>query len=200
MLKKIVLASATAAIALVAVADFSETAEARSTTPLAQSKTLQLQPATPEPEKPKRRSAAPAPSAPNQQGTNKFAPAPFVDLYGEPYYPATLEGMPGHYYCMFLAGNDTVSRAVQVRVRNQGNAPAGPVRVVFEFAGGGKPVRQTMNVGTGAGGYIFEALIPASAWQNNVAPFTIRIDHPNKVAETNEHNNVIESFCAGPAG
>jgi hypothetical protein len=200
MLKNLILASATAVVALAAITEFTETAEARSAAPLAQSLQLKQPGADPQPDpRPGRRPSSSLPSGPQHQGPANLAPKPFVDLYGLPYYPATYEGLPGHYYCSFLAGNDKVSKAVQVKVRNQGTKVAGNVQVVFEF-NGGKTVKQTLPMNNLNASYIFEANIPASAWQNNSASFTIRIDHPNKVAESNEGNNVINSFCMGPEG
>lgn len=200
MLKNLILASATAAVALAAAAEFTDTAEARSAAPLAQSMQLKQPGVDPQPDpRPTRQPSTSVPTGPQHQGPANLAPKPFVDLYGQPYYPASYEGLPGHYYCSFLAGNDKVSKAVQVKVRNQGNKVAGNVQVVFEF-NGGKTVKQTLPMNVLNASYIFEAKIPASAWQNNSASFTIRIDHPNKVAESNEGNNVITSFCMGPEG
>ena len=200
MFKNLILASATAVVALAATTEFTETAEARSAAPLAQSMQLKQPGADPQPDpRPGRQPSSSVPTGPQHQGPANLAPKPFVDLYGQPYYPATYEGLPGHYYCSFLAGNDKVSKAVQVKVRNQGTKVAGNVQVVFEF-NGGKTVKQTLPMNNLNASYIFEANIPASAWQNNSAAFTIRIDHPNKVAESNEGNNVINSFCMGPEG
>jgi len=203
MLKNLVLATA-AAVTLAAAADLSggtlsviQGAEARSAAPLAQ--TRQLKPATPEPAKPSRSPSTGVPLGPKHQGPTDLATKPFVDLYGQPYYPASYEGLPGHYYCSFLAGNDKVSKAVQVKVRNQGTKVAGPVQVTFQFAAG-QQVQQTLPMNNLNASYIFEAVIPAAAWQNNAAAFTIRIDHPNQIAETNEGNNTINSFCMGPEG
>ncbi|MGF1628455.1 MAG: CARDB domain-containing protein [Kiloniellaceae bacterium] len=196
MFKKLILASATAAFALTLAGPGvtgASIAEAKASVQLAQ--TQQLKPATREPGPTHTPKATPG----VPQGSTRLAPNPFVDLYGQPYYPAIHEGLPGHYYCSFLAGGDTVSKAVQVKVRNQGTKVAGPVQVVFEFAGG-KRVAQTLPMNNLNASYIFEAVIPASAWQNNTASFTIRIDHPNKVAESNENNNTISSYCMGPQG
>jgi hypothetical protein len=192
MFKNLILASATAVLALTASASFSDDAAAR-TAQTTQTLQLKQTPTDPGPGRtPKANPVLP-------KGPASLAPNPYVDLYGEPYYPATYEGLPGHYYCMFLAGNDKVSRAVQVKVRNKGTKVAGPVQVTFQFFGG-QQAQQTMNMSSLAASYIFEALIPASAWHNNSASFTIRIDYPNQVAESNEANNTISSFCMGPEG
>ncbi|MEQ8356546.1 MAG: CARDB domain-containing protein [Kiloniellaceae bacterium] len=202
MFKHLILASATAVVALAATADHSggslsltSSAEAKAATKLAQA--TQLKPATRD-TGPTRKPSTGVPVDP-KRGPGNYAPNPFVDLYGQPYYPAVYEGLPGNYYCSFLTGGDTVSKAVQVKVRNQGTKIAGPVQVVFEFAGG-KRVKQTLPMNVLAASYIFEAVIPPSAWQSGTAAFTIRIDHPNKVAESNEANNTISSFCMGPEG
>ena len=207
MFKNLILASATAAVALAATGDLSSgsfslgaSAEAKTAIQLSQTRQLQVKPADPTPDpRPTRKPSSNVPSAPQHQGPGGLSAKPWVDLYGQPYYPAVYEGLPGNYYCSFLTGGDTVSKAVQVKVRNGGTKPAGNVQVTFQFAGG-KTVKQTLPMNNVNASYIFEAVIPASAWQSNTASFTIRIDHPNKVAESNELNNTISSFCMGPEG
>ncbi len=198
--KHLILASATAAVAFAATADPSSGVLSLTDSAAAQTRQLQLRPSDPTADpRPSRRPSTGVPTGPQHQGPADLAPKPWVDLYGQPYYPAVYEGLPGNYYCSFLSGSDKVSKAVQVKVRNKGSKPAGNVQVTFQFAGG-KTVKQTLPMNNVNASYIFEALIPQSAWQGNSASFTIRIDHPNKVAETDEANNTISSFCLGPEG
>ena len=207
MFKNLILASATAAVALAASGDLSrgsfsltESAQAKTAVHLAQTRQLQVKPVDPTPEpRPDRRPSSSVPTGPQHQGPGSLSAKPWVDLYGQPYYPAVYEGLPGNYFCSFLSGGDTVSKAVQVKVRNQGTKPAGNVQVTFQFAGG-KSVKQTLPMNNLNASYIFEAVIPPSAWQSNTASFTIRIDYPDKIAESNEANNTISSFCMGPEG
>lgn len=173
MFKNLILASATAAVALTAAADFS--AGTFDITAGAAAQTVK-------------------PSKPSLQ------PMPTVDLHVEPHFPKTYEGTPGHFYCSQLHGGLALSKAVMFKVINDGNTPAGPIKVVVEFKGAKTITRQVnSSVANGAGSAV-SVDIPATAWKSGTASFTIRVDHPNKVAETNEHNNVVKSFCAGPQG
>jgi hypothetical protein len=191
MLKNLILA--TAAVALTATVGLADSAGAKTAVEMAQGLQLKQAPGDTEPT----RTPRATPAVP--LGSTKLAPNPYVDLYGEPYYPAGIEGLPGYNYCNpVVAGNGTSSE-VRVKVRNKGTKVAGPVQVVFEF-GGGQSVKQTLPMNLLAATYVFEADIPAGAWQNGDVFFTIRIDHPNKVAESNEANNTISSYCLGPEG
>ena len=190
MFKNLVFASATAALALAATApDFSAVSEAAAQ-PVVQSAQFKAVPSKPTPPT---RGPVGKPGAADDLKTQ-----PYVDLYGEPYYPLGVEGTPGKMYCMFLAGNDTRPRGAQIAVKNKGDKPAGKVTVQFQFSGG-KKISQTQIMNNPAWKYMFEALIPDSAWVNGKASFVMVIDHGNNIAESNEKNNVYSSFCLDPA-
>lgn len=190
MFKNLILASATAAVALTfSASDFAGGSEAVAKTA---TKVVQLKSRTTQPQPPTHKPFG-GPSAPG----GGYETAPYVDLYGAPHYPLGLEGDPGKWYCMFLTGSDTRPRAVQMRVNNGGDKPAGPVKVQFQFSGG-KTVSDTSVLNNPASSTVFEADIPNNAWINGRANFTMRIDHPNQVAESNENNNVYSSFCLDP--
>ncbi|WP_282608507.1 CARDB domain-containing protein [Pelagibius sp. Alg239-R121] len=191
MLNKTIMASAAIAVALPMLTQDlvgSSEAEAKSPVQLAETKQLKLAPKKPSP--PTRTPIVkPAKQHPGV--------GPYIDLYGEPYYQTGIEGLPGNYYCSPLFGNHKRPNSVRIKVRNQGNKTAGPVQVVFDFNGGKKEM-QTLPMNLLAANYIFEAKIPPNAWKNGSANFTIRIDHPNKVAERNEKNNTYSSHCLEP--
>lgn len=172
MFKTLILASATAAVALTAAADFSAGTFGLTAAAEARSATVQGQ---------------------------TFQPKATVDLRVAPVMPATLQGSPGHFYCAPLWGGNPLPTSIVFYVLNDGNTNAGPVSLRVEFKGAKAITKKVNSVPAGAGG-AHHVDIPASAWQSGTASFTIRVDHPNKVAETNEHNNVVSSFCTGPQG
>ncbi|NIA69619.1 hypothetical protein HBA54_13540 [Pelagibius litoralis] len=191
MIKNLILASATAVTALTFSApEFAGGSQAAAGM-TAQSAQLKAGPAKQQP--PTRKPT----DLPGAGAADDYKPAPYVDLYGTFGFPLGLEGTPGAFFCAPLFTGDTKSEFVQIKVRNQGTKAAGPVRVVFEFPGSGR-VAQTMPMNNLNGTYVYQANIPANAWKNGKVDFTMRIDHPNKVAESNENNNVYSSFCTDP--
>ena len=189
MFKNLVFASATAALALAVTApDFGVVSYAAAQ-PGVQSAQFKAVPAKPTPPT---RGPVGKPGAADDLKTT-----PYVDLYGFPYYPLGLEGTPGKWYCMFLAGNDTRPRGAQISVKNKGDKPAGKVTVQFQFSGG-KKISETQTMNQPGSKYMFEAHIPDSAWVNGKASFVMVIDYGDKVPETNEKNNVYSSFCLDP--
>lgn len=204
MLKKLTLASATAAVALIAAADFSDgtfgltseaaAAELGTSVMMAQVQMQKQGPAKPTP--PTRRPSKGTSGGPQAPGGLQTELLP--DLYPDYFYPTIQEGKAGSHYCSHEQGQlFAKSRFAQVMVRSNGNKTVGQVAVVFEFSGG-KKVHQIVTLNSpndvkGAG-----VRIPDNAWSGGKAYFTFRIDHSNKVAEHNENNNVIQSFCSDP--
>ncbi|MGF1593934.1 MAG: CARDB domain-containing protein [Kiloniellaceae bacterium] len=180
MFKKLILASATAAVALTAVADFSAgtfdltgTAEAQTAQP---GKPARVGPAIP--------------------GTPDDLKSTQTDLFPTPLFPQGHEGQPGQFYC---AGHPNQKpTAVSVVVNSQGTKAPGQVVVLFEFSGG-KKVRQTVVLNSPNDAKGAAAYIPDSAWNGGKVGFTIRVDYQNKIPETNENNNVVQSFCLDPS-
>ena len=122
--------------------------------------------------------------------------SPFIDLVGEYFNPQIQEGVEGSHYCSNEYSHHERSRHVQIIVRNKGTNAATQIRVEFDFSGQKLshtiPFLQANSVKGSA------VAIPDSAWQYGKAEFTIRIDHPNQVNETNEANNTYSSFCSDP--
>lgn len=73
------------------------------------------------------------------------------------------------------------------------------MRVGFEGVSG-RSVKQTLPLNNVSASYIFGAIIPPSAWHGNSTSFTIRINRPDKIAESNEDNEVVNSFWLDPEG
>jgi hypothetical protein len=187
MFKKLILATATAAVALpLAAPDFAggSAAEARSTQPAAQSKQFKA---------PKMRPVRPTPGPGKPMdslGSN------FIDLAGEYMNPEIQEGKAGSHYCSSEPWNER-SGYVQIVVRNKGNVLATPVKVSFLFASGQFMTENIQLIQPGAAKGAAVA-IPDSAWKNGKAQFQISIDPTNVIGETNESNNIFHSFCSDP--
>lgn len=189
MFKNLILASATVAVALTfSVSEFTGGSEAIAKTAVqyAQFKAVPAKP------NPPTRGTVGKPGA-----ADDLKPTPYVDLYGSFGFPLGLEGTPGAFFCAPLFTGDTKSEFVQIKVRNQGTKPAGPVEVVFKFAGA-KHVVETLPMNNLNGVYVYQGRIPANAWKDGKVNFIMSIDHYDKVPESNENNNVYSSFCVDP--
>ncbi|GAB4374597.1 MAG: hypothetical protein Kow00114_37270 [Kiloniellaceae bacterium] len=185
MSKKLVLAAATAAVALsLATPDLAggSTAQARSAQLPVQPNQLKA----PEP-----RPVKPAP------GTVDGLGSAFIDLAGETLYPQLQEGQPGSHFCGSVP-NQGRSRDVAIVVRNKGNALANQVKVSFTFSTGQflTTTIPLIQAGQAKGAAI---AIPNGAWKNGKAQFHISIDPTNSIGESNESNNAFHSFCVDPA-
>lgn len=127
----------------------------------------------------------------------------FVDLIPKfNFLPsATVEGLPGTGYCMSNGAAGGPSQKIAVAVTNIGTLAAGPgkVKVIFDNA----PAPQKANflgVNPNGGGTVKLFDIPAAAWKNSQASFTIIVDSDHQVAESNEFNNKTKGKCIQPAG
>jgi hypothetical protein len=188
MFKNLILATATAAVALTAAADFSAgtfdmtaAAEAKTAGVLAQT---QLKPSKP---------TRVGPAIPGTPGDLKSGQ---TDLFPTPLFPPAQEGQPGSHYCAAY-GTNQKPVAVSVVVNSQGSKTPGPVVVIFEFSGGTKK-RETVVLNSPNAQKGAAAHIPDNAWINGKVSYTIRVDYQNKIPETNENNNVVQSFCIDP--
>lgn len=189
MFKNLILATATAAVAFTAAADFpagtfdlAGAAEAK-TAVLAQT---QLKPSTPT-------RKGPGPAIPGTPGDLKSGQ---IDLFPTPLFPPAQEGQPGSHYCAAYGPNQKPV-AVSVVVNSQGTTAPGQVVVLFEFSGG-KKVRKAVVLNAPNAQKGAAAHIPDNAWINGKVSYTIRVDYQNKIPETNENNNVVQSFCIDP--
>jgi hypothetical protein len=174
MLKKLILASATAAVALTAVADFSAEAQNAPT------------------RKPTAGTIDP------QSGPGGLQSNLLTDLFLTPLFPPGNEGQPGQFYCASAPGVNQKSNAVSAVVNSQGSKTPGMVEVIFEFSGG-KKVRKKVVLNSPNDQKGVAAYIPDNAWNGGKVGFTIRVDYQNKIPETNENNNVVQSFCLDPS-
>lgn len=180
MFKTLILASATAAVALTAAADFS--AGTFEFTPEAAAQTAQ-------PGKP----ARVGPAIPGKPGDLKSTQ---TDLFPTPLFPQGHEGQSGQFYCGGQPNQKAT--AVSVVVNSQGTQAPGQVVVLFEFSGG-KKSRQTVMLNSPNDQKGAAATIPDNAWIGGKVSYTIRVDYQNKIPETNESNNVAQSFCLDPS-
>ena len=184
MFKKLILASATAAVALTAAVDFYAGTFDLTSEAVAQTMRLKKTPAEPTP--PSRGPAKPS---------NTLA-SPFIDLAGEYLNPQIQEGQAGSHYCSSEPGGGR-SKHVQIVVRNKGTTFAGPVHVSFTFATGQFLTHTIPMIQSGAAKGSAVA-IPDGAWKNGKAQFQISIDPTDTIGETNESNNTFHSFCTDP--
>jgi hypothetical protein len=114
--------------------------------------------------------------------------------------PNALETLPQNFCTQPEGGG--ASRAIRVIVRNQGSAPAGNsvTRVEFFKALGGGIITATLTRATPPLGPGQETTldfeIPRGCYLTETAcQFRITVDAMDDVAESNEANNSVESFC-----
>jgi hypothetical protein len=110
-------------------------------------------------------------------------------------------GLPGTGYCASTGGAGGASKKIVFAVQNFGTINSGPgkYRVKFDHV----PTPQVFSFGgmNANGGGILKILdIPAAAWKNKEARFTIEVDHEHKIKESNENNNKAMGKCIQPAG
>ena len=192
MFKPLVLAAATAIIALPLTTAGGFAAETRSVQPAISGQKLKT------PTKPTRqlKPTRPVKPSPGRPGPADGLGSQYIELAGEYLNPQIQEGQPGSHFCSSAPGTGR-SRHVQIVVRNKGNVLATPVKVSFLFSSGHFMTETIplIQAGQAKGAAV---TIPDSAWKNGKASFQISIDPTNAIGETDETNNIFHSFCIDP--
>ena len=199
MLKQLALASATAAIALTAAADFStgtfdliSDAEAETSREAAQP--MKLKPILAKPQRPGTKSP-PGPSGPQMPGGMQAELLP--DLYFD-FYPATAAAGHSHFCSKKPAPNKKPEYAV-VKVYSKGNKTVGAVSVRFWFLTNQQYITKSVFMDTPNAVKTVKLKIPDAAWSSDgKAFFNILIDAPQSVAENDESNNATGGHCLDP--
>ena len=198
MLKQLILASATAAIALTAAADFStgsfgltSDAEAKTSREAAQATKL-----TPIPAKPTRPGRKSPPGSSGPEAPGGFEPDLLPDLYFD-FYPATVGAGDGYFCSQELDANQRPKFA-EVKVYSKGNKTVGVVEVQFVFVSGGPNITKRVFMDAPNTVKTVSARIPDAAWGTSKAGFNILIDRHQKIAEDNENNNTTGGHCLDP--
>lgn len=111
------------------------------------------------------------------------------------------EGFPGILYCVKPATGGA-SNAIRVTINNKGVVEAKASAATVDFMDAGNLVVPTSKLQPGEETTL-EIAIPKGCYPPGFSQqcrFRIRADSFNQVKESNEKNNLVESFCSSPAG
>ncbi|MEO8040036.1 MAG: CARDB domain-containing protein [Betaproteobacteria bacterium] len=147
--------------------------------------------------------AHPAARHPALANAKLLGAPPLPDLVPAPYFNAhnLPDGFPGIGFCDPNPAGGTPDK-IRFRLANHGGslAPASVVRV--DFNGGGSVFANAPALMPGAetSGAVN---IPQGCFPpgfSTACQFTVNVDGNAQVAESQEANNAVQSFCVGPAG
>lgn len=120
---------------------------------------------------------------------------------GNGYCPPPNSHLPGTGFCGYWVNG---GQTVNLVIRNNGQALAGPSQVRIEYLYSGSGLQTIANVPALAPNQAHSVFfdVPNGAWapgSHSSFHFRLRADSGNTVSESNERNNLATSHCVGPA-